>query len=198
MATLQDEASALRGAIRFVALANLAYFGIGLSVALAIHSASLIADSIDFLEDASVNVLILAALNWSARLRARARFVLAGLLLAPALATIWTIGRQLVAPVVPQPLLLSVTGLGALAVNLTCAFILARFRHHSGSLTTVAFLSARNDAIANVAIIAAGLFTLVWPSIWPDLTVGIGIAIMNASAANEVVEAARRESLPRP
>ncbi len=69
----------------------------------------------------------------------------------------------------------------------------ARFRHHSGSLTKAAFLSARNDALANVAIVGAGVLTLFWPSHWPDVVVGLGIAFMNADAAREVWEAARQE-----
>jgi hypothetical protein len=48
------------------------------------------------------------------------------------------------------------TGSGALLVNLSCAFILARVRHAGGSLSRAAFLSARNDVLANVAIIGAG------------------------------------------
>jgi Co/Zn/Cd efflux system component len=72
--------------------------------------------------------------------------------------------------------------------------MLARFRHHAGSLTKAAFLSARNDALANIAIIAAGAVTaLLWRSAWPDLLVGIGIAAMNADAAREIYEAARAE-----
>ena len=89
---------------------------------------------------------------------------------------------------------LTLTGLGALAVNLVCALMLARVRDHGGSLTRAAFLSARNDTIANVAIILAGAVTaLLWRSAWPDLIVGVGIAIMNADAAREVWEAARGE-----
>ena len=97
-------------------------------------------------------------------------------------------------PVAPDPALLSLTGLGALAVNLSCAFLLARYRHQSGSLTKAAFLSARNDAMANVAIIGAGLMTaFLWASAWPDLIVGLGIAALNADAAREVWQAAREE-----
>jgi Co/Zn/Cd efflux system component len=56
------------------------------------------------------------------------------------------------------------------------------------------FLSARNDALANVAIIAAGLVTaFLWPSTWPDLLVGLGIAALNADAARGVWQAARVE-----
>lgn len=84
-------------------------------------------------------------------------------------------------------------GLGALALSLISAFLLASYRHHSGSLTKAAFLSARNDALANVAIIAAGLVTLRLPSIWPDVIVGFGIALMNLDAAREVWTAARDE-----
>jgi Co/Zn/Cd efflux system component len=88
---------------------------------------------------------------------------------------------------------LSLAGAGALAVNLACAFLLARVRHHRGSLTRAAFLSARNDAVANIAIVAAGFLTAYTLSVWPDLVVGLGIALMNADAAREVFDAARRE-----
>ena len=48
--------------------------------------------------------------------------------------------------------------------------MLARYRAHQGSLTRAAFLSARNDAVANVAIVAAGLMTVYLASAWPDLS----------------------------
>lgn len=186
--------SALRRAVAIVALANLAYFGLEFAVALSIGSVSLFADSVDFLEDAAVNVLILAALGWSSPSRARVGMALAAILLVPATATIWTAWQKFAVPVAPEPFALSLTGGGALVVNLSCAFLLAKFRHHSGSLTKAAFLSARNDAIANVAIVAAGLVTaILWRSAWPDLIVGLGIAVMNADAAREVWTAAREE-----
>lgn len=186
-------AASLRRAVLIVALANLAYFGVEFAVARRIGSVSLLADSIDFLEDAAVNLLILLAIGWSAAKRAKVGMLLAAILLIPGIATLWTAWEKFSAPVPPEPWLLSTTGIGALIVNLFCAFLLAKFRHHSGSLTRAAFLSARNDAAANLAIIAAGLITLVWASGWPDLIVGIGIALMNADAAKEVWEAAREE-----
>lgn len=184
----------LRRAVLIVALLNLGYFGVEFAVALRIGSVSLLADSADFLEDTSVNLLIFFALAWSARSRARVGMALSGILLVPALAFLWTAWQKIAAPVPPEPLALSLTGLGALAVNLSCAFLLASYRHASGSLTRAAFLSARNDAFANVAIIGAGLVTAtIWDSAWPDLIVGAGIAIMNLDAAQEVWQAAREE-----
>jgi Co/Zn/Cd efflux system component len=55
---------ALRRAVLAVALLNLSYFGVEFAVALSIGSVSLFADSIDFLEDTSLNLLILVALGW--------------------------------------------------------------------------------------------------------------------------------------
>lgn len=186
--------SGLRGVVRLVALLNLAYFGVEFAVALKIGSVSLFADSVDFLEDTAVNLLILVALGWSARNRARLGMLLALILLVPGLATLWTAWAKFNVPIAPDPLLVSITGLGALAVNLSCALMLARYRHHGGSLTRAAFLSARNDALANVAIIGTGLVTaFLWRSAWPDLIVGLAIALMNLDAAKEVWEAAREE-----
>lgn len=188
-----DNTTSLRRVVRRVALLNLGYFGIEFAVALAIGSVSLFADSVDFLEDASLNLLILLALGWSVRQRALVGMGLAGLLLVPALATLWTAWDKLAVPVPPEPLPLLLTAAGALAVNLSCALMLARHRHGGGSLTQAAFLSSRNDAFANVAIMAAALVTAWWPSPWPDLALGLGIAALNADAAREVWQAARRE-----
>jgi Co/Zn/Cd efflux system component len=194
ISTIADHDRALRRTVILVAALNCAYFGIEFAVGLAIGSVSLFADSVDFLEDASINVLIAIGLNWSAARRARLGMVLALILLAPAAAGLWTAWQKLLTLAPPAPLPLTLTGLGALAVNLTCALMLARFRDHSGSLTRAAFLSARNDTIANIAIIAAGAVTAyIWRSAWPDLIAGVGIAIMNADAAREVWQAAHEE-----
>lgn len=183
----------LRRIVALVAALNLGYFGIEFAVALAIGSVSLFADSIDFLEDASVNLLILLALGFGPAARARVGMGLAAILLVPGLATLWMAWQKFALPAPPAPLPLSLAGAGALAVNLACAFLLARYRHQGGSLTRAAFLSARNDAYANLAIVAAGPVTAATLSAWPDLIVGLGIAALNADAAWEVWEAARRE-----
>jgi Co/Zn/Cd efflux system component len=183
----------LRRVVARVAVLNLTYFGVEFAVALAIGSVSLFADSIDFLEDTSINFLILMALGWEARNRSRVGMILAGILLIPGLATLWTAWHKFLLPVPPEALALSLTGAGAMAVNLACALMLARYRTHGGSLTRAAFLSARNDVLANVAIIGAGLVTAYTASAWPDLVVGLGIFLMNLDAAREVFLAARRE-----
>jgi Co/Zn/Cd efflux system component len=190
---MDQSASGLRRVVRLVMLLNLAYFGVEFAVAVAIGSVSLFADSIDFLEDASVNFLIVMALGWRAVARARVGMLLVGVLMVPGLATLWTAWAKLSSPVAPDPVPLSLAGAVAMAVNLVCALMLARYRRHGGSLTRAAFLSARNDVLANVAIVATGFVTAYTLSAWPDLIVGLAIAAMNAGAAWEVWEAAREE-----
>jgi Co/Zn/Cd efflux system component len=184
----------LRRAVMQVAALNLGYFFVEFTVARRIGSVSLFADSIDFLEDTSVNLLVLVALGWSARKRAAVGFLLALLLLVPGIATGWMAWQKFLAPLPPAELPLSLAGLGALLVNVYCAFLLVRVRNVAGSLSRAAFLSARNDAFANLAIIAAAGVTIFWHSAWPDLFVGLGILLLNLDAAREVFAAARREA----
>lgn len=190
---MKENEAYLRRAVLTVALLNFSYFWVEIGVAVSIQSVSLFADSIDFLEDTLVNLLIFIAIGWSLRHRALVGMLLAGILLVPSLATVWSAWQKINLPLPPDPTLLSLAGFGALLVNLSCAFILVRFRSHSGSLTKAAFLSARNDAWANVAIIGAGIITAATLSPWPDLVVGIGIFLVNIDAAREVYSAAREE-----
>ena len=126
--------------------------------------------------------------------RARVGMALAGILLVPGLATLWTAWDKFNMPVAPDPVPLTLAGAGAFAVNFACAYMLARYRTHGGSLTRAAFLSARNDVLANTAIIAAGLVTaFLWATAWPDLIVGLAIAAVNADAAREVLTTTRKE-----
>lgn len=192
---IDNDNNALRRMVIVVALANLTYFFVEFAIAKKIGSVSLFADSIDFLEDASINFLIAIAIGWSARSRAKVGMAMAFILLIPAIALFWTAWQKFNAPIPPDPWLLSLTGFGALVVNMSCAILLVKFRHHSGSLTKAAFLSARNDTYANIAIILVGIITIGWLSGWPDLIVGIGIAIMNADAAKEIWEASREEHI---
>ncbi len=185
--------SSLRRVVIIVALLNLAYFGVEFGVAMVIGSVSLLADSVDFLEDTSINLVIAVALGWSATNRARLGMALGVILLIPGLSTVWTAWQKFLLPVPPAAVPLTLVGLGALVVNLSCALLLARFRAYSGSLTRAAFLSARNDAFANVAIVVAGFVTALTTSAWPDLVVGLGILTINADAARKVWHTARQE-----
>ncbi|MGO4957348.1 cation transporter [Luteococcus sp. Sow4_B9] len=190
-----DLKASLRRTVVLVALLNLAYFFVEGAVALAIGSVSLFADSVDFFEDFAVNSLIALALGWSIQKRAVAGKVMAGIILLPAIAAVWQAVAKFQNPEPPAVLSLVLTAGGAVVVNLACTWMLARWRNHGGSMTTAAFLAARNDVIANIAIIAMGLVTWYTNSGWPDIVLGLLIVALNVTAAKEVWEVAESESL---
>ena len=185
---------ALRRTALIVALLNLAYFTVEFVASSHIGSVALYADSADFLEDAAVNILIVVALGWSLAARARLGFVMAGIALLPGLAALWT-GYQKLAGHggVPDAHILGLVAAGAFVVNVFCAMLLMRHRETGGSLGKAAWLCARNDALANVAIIAAAFTTMLSPTIWPDLVVGGAVFLLNLDAASDVLKAARAE-----
>ena len=176
----------IRKVVRFVAIANLSYFCVEFFFAQKIGSVSLFADSIDFLEDASVNILIFMAIGWSLAARIRLSKLLALLLLVPAISVILSTIHKVNNPSVPDAISLTSVALGALIVNSVCALLLVKFRGAKQSLVLAAYLSARNDALANIAIIIAGVITMFWVSAIPDLLVGVAIGALNADAAYKV------------
>ena len=186
---------ALRRTVPLVAGLNLAYFVVELSVAVAIGSVSLTADSVDFLEDAAINLLIALALGWTLSRRAVVGRVMALVILLPALAAAWQAVSKAFEPSAPDVTALLVTAAGAAAVNAVCAVLLVGVRHHGGSLGGAAYLSARNDVAVNLTIIAMALVTAWTGSGWPDIVLGAVIVVVNSRAAWEVWGLAGEERL---
>ncbi len=178
-----------------VALINLGYGVVEFTVSQLVGSVALVADSIDFLEDGILNLLIFFAAAWPLHRRARVGHALAIVILVPAAVTLVTAVVKILDPTRPETIPLTVTAFGALLANLAAAAILVRHRHTGGSLARAAWLSARNDALANVAIIASAAIALAWVSGWPDIVVGVGIALLNADAGVKVWRAASKERL---
>ncbi len=178
-----------------VAALNLGYFFVEAAVALRIGSVSLFADSVDFLEDTAVNLLIALALGWTIHRRARMGKLMAVIILVPAVAALWQAVTKFGDPHPPEVLSLALTAGGAIIVNSVCALILTRIRHHGGSMSTAAFLAARNDVFANAAIILMAGLTAWVHSGWPDIVLGLGIVLLNGSAAKEVWDVAEEEGL---
>ena len=185
--------TSFRRTLIIVALLNLAYFLIEFSAAVKINSVSLFADSIDFLEDTFVNLLIFFSYLITSTLRPKISKILVIIILLPGLTALWAAWEQVMRPSMPEAFELTLVGLGALIVNFTCTIILMRFRKNDESLTKAAFLSARNDVLSNLTIIAAGLTIMIYPSIWPDLIAGMIVFSINFDAAYKVYKIANTE-----
>ena len=189
------DAGRLRRIVLVVAILNLSYFFVELAVALAAGSVSLLADSVDFLEDTAINLLIFVALGWPLARRAAMGKAMALIILGPAAVAGWQAIQRFAEPVAPDVVPVVLACLGAIAINGTCAGLLARVRHGGGSLGRAAFLSARNDVLVNVAIIVMAVVTLWTGSGWPDLILGCFIILLALHAAYEVWEVSEEERL---
>ncbi len=185
----------VRRTVLIVAAINAAYFGVEVAVALSIGSVALLADSVDFLEDTAVNLLIALALGWSLVARARVGRLLALVILMPAIAVLVQAALKIGDPAPPAVVPLVLAAAGAAVVNLVCALLLTRIRAAGGSMVGAAWYAARNDVIINLAIIAMALVTVWLGSGWPDIVLGVLIIALNGRAALVVWRLAGEESL---
>lgn len=133
-------------------------------------SMSLQADAMDFAADAATYGLTLYMIGRPLRWRATAALVKAGSL---ALMGSYVLGATLYRVFVtetPEPLVMGAVGAAALAVNVTAALLLFRFRDGDANVRSV-WLCSRNDAIGNVAVMIAALGVFGTGTAWPDLAV---------------------------
>ena len=102
--------------------------------------------------------------------------------------TVW----RLVQGGAPEPMTMSVVGALALAVNVTAALLLFRFRDGDANVRSV-WLCSRNDAIGNVAVVlaAAGVWASGTP--WPDLVVALAMSSLFLHSAIRIVQQAAGE-----
>ncbi len=107
----------VKRAVLTVALLNFGYFFIEFFVALGSGSVSLLADSVDFLEDTAINLLIFVALGWALAKRALLGKLLALVILTPAAFAAWEAVQRFAAPEAPEVLPVIVASLGAIVIN---------------------------------------------------------------------------------
>ncbi|MGL4637573.1 MAG: cation transporter [Beijerinckiaceae bacterium] len=169
-------------ALIVAALLNFVMVFIEVGGALYANSIALMADAIDFLEDSITYIIAVALIGLGHRARAVFGGITVFLMLVPGLWIGWKTIEQLFYGLPPDPLPMGAIGLLALAVNVYCAFILLPHRKGDSAHQGV-WLSTRNDAIANIAIVLAAVVTAFSQSVWPDVVVGLGIAALNLYAA---------------
>jgi len=182
----------MRKVLRLVAILNLAYFFIEFTFAIQLESVSLLADSIDFLEDASINILVFIGLSWTLSSRKVLARILALFLMIPVILMIPSIVREIKDSNPPSGIGITFVAAGALIINFSCSLMLVRYRKNEQNLVWAAYLSARNDAIANICVIAVGVLTIFWPISAFDIAAGIGIGLLNSTSAIKVWRSAGR------
>jgi len=184
--------AAYRRALTAALVINAAMFVIEMAAGVWGKSVALQADAVDFLGDSATYAITLMVLGMSVRWRAGSA-ILKGLSMGGF--GLWVIGvsvYHLLAGSLPSAAIMGSTGVLALVANLTAAAILYRHRFGDSNMRSV-WLCTRNDAVANIAVIAAA--SGVWASStgWPDLAVGAVIAALALSSSVAVLRQARGE-----
>lgn len=174
--------------ILWVALAvNLSMFAVEIGAGLAAQSASLLADSLDFLGDAGNYGISLFVLGMALHWRARASLLKAATMAAFGLwVAVVTINHAL-SGTVPTAHVMGLVGALALAANFGVAVLLWRFRNGDSNMRSV-WICTRNDAIGNLAVLAAAAGVLGSGTGWPDYLVA---AIMSGLALTGALQIAR-------
>ena len=156
-------------------------------------SQALKADSLDFIGDGSITLVGLIALGWTAVARSRVALVQGIFLASLGLGVIGFAAWRAFHAAPPEAELMGVIGIAALVVNVSAALILARFRDQGDATSRAIWLFSRNDALANIAVIAAAALVGWTGQAWPDLVVAGVIALLFLHSAYDIIRDARRE-----
>ena len=187
-----ETSRAYRRVLWFALVVNGAMFAAEMAGAFFSRSVALQADALDFLGDAANYGISLAVVGMHLRWRARAALVKG---LSMGLFGIWVIGTtawRVMEGGVPHAATISAVGTLALVANVAVAVALFKFREGDANMRSV-WLCSRNDAIANVAVIAAGGGVWLSNTFWPDVLVGGIIASLALIASVDVLRRARAE-----
>jgi Co/Zn/Cd efflux system component len=87
---------------------------------------------------------------------------------------------------------MGMVGCLALAANLSVAALLFGYRRSDSQALSV-WLCTRNDALINLAVIAAGAGAWLSGGHWPDIVVAVIVAALALSAALRITRQARAE-----
>jgi Co/Zn/Cd efflux system component len=183
---------AYRRALIAVIVLNAVMFAVEMTAGALSGSRALQADALDFAADALTYALSLWVIGRSIRLRARIA-QLKGLSLA--VMALWVLGlaiRDALAPGLPRAEVMGAVGVAALAANVLSVLILMRWRDGDANVRSV-WLCSRNDAIGNVAVMAAAVLVAVTHSGWPDLIVAGLMAGLFLTSSLQILKKAAHE-----
>ncbi|MGB3738577.1 MAG: cation transporter [Pontixanthobacter sp.] len=182
--------------VLWLALAlNGTMFAVEIVAGLAADSRALQADALDFLGDSANYAISLGVAGMAIVWRARAALAKAATMLAFG---IWVLGSAIwgfFAGASPDAGTMGIVGSLALAVNLAVAAMLFRYRSGDANMRSV-WICSRNDAIGNIAVLAAAVGVFGTGSAWPDLVVAGIMAGLAIWGSFEVFRQARGELRP--
>lgn len=171
---------------------NAVMFALEIGAGFAADSRSLQADALDFLGDAANYAISLGVVGLGLAWRARSALVKGATIVAFGLYVLFSAIWAAFGDASPKPEVMGAVGLLALLTNAGVALMLFRFRNGDSNMRSV-WICSRNDAIGNVAVMAAALGVLGTGSAWPDLIVAGVMAALALGGGAQILRQARDE-----
>ncbi len=184
--------SSQRSILLIVLAINAVMFVVELVSGLFASSISLIADSLDMLGDALVYGFSIYVIARGARMKAVAALIKGGIMMAFGLFVLGQAIYKIIFPQIPVFETIGIIGLLALVANGVCLLLLWRHRTDDINMRSV-WLCSRNDIIANVSVLFAALGVWLTHSGWPDILVGLALAVLFIRSAVSVLRSAISE-----
>lgn len=156
------------------------------------HSTALLADALDMLSDALAYGFTLWVLDRGPRWRAVSALFKGCAMLAGGILVLAEAREKVLAPVLPDAKVIAMTATAALLANLLCLRLLWRHRADDIDLKAV-WLCSRNDVLTNAGVLLAAGGVAWTETLWPDLGIGIVIAVIVLDSALHVLREALRQ-----
>lgn len=181
-----------RTALWVALLLNGSMFVVELYAGAAAESRALMADALDFFGDAANYAISLAVASLALSWRAKAALFKGVSLVVLGIVVLIIALYSAVAGSSPEPRAMGLIGALALLVNFGVAALLYRFRSGDSDMRSV-WICSRNDAVGNVAVVAAAAGVFGTGTAWPDLMVAAILASLGISGGLQIIKHARRD-----
>ena len=185
-----------RSTLKIVLAINAVMFVVELAAGLIASSTALLSDSLDNLGDALTYGVSLYVVARGARQKATVALFKGGLILTAAIFVLGQVAYRMLVPATPIFEAMGVISLFALAGNGWCLALLWKHRQEDINMSSV-WECSRNDIASNIAVFVAAGGVWLTGSGWPDLLIGLALALWFLRSAVRVLGNAITE-LKRP
>lgn len=156
------------------------------------QSTSLIADSLDMLADATVYSIGLYAVGKTARHKARAAYISGVFQIGLGAIVIIDVMRRFILGSEPESIIMILVGMAALLANVVCLKLISK--HRNGEVhMRASWIFSKNDVLANLGTIIAGVLVFYLGSRLPDLVIGCMIALLVIKGGLAIIKDAKSE-----
>ncbi len=183
---IEAEDSEQRRVLKLLLAINAMMFVAELVAGMVSGSTALMADAMDMLADALVYSVSLYAVGRAPIAKMKAARLSGVFQILIGTAVIAEVLRRFLWGSEPEPLYMVAVGVLALAANVTCLAMIAKYRRGEVHMRA-SWIFSRNDVIANIGVILGGVLVHLFHSRLPDLLIGFAIALIVVRGGIDII-----------